>query len=76
MLKCNVCGHEFPATVEGHYIARDEGVTGILLGAHDEEKLHDAWDCPYCGAQYVAQERKRKYVAPTNGDEVERNARD
>lgn len=69
MLKCKVCGCEFEPTIERHYIARSEGMTGLLLTAHDEEKLYDAWDCPECGSQYIAQERKRVYSAPSNEKE-------
>lgn len=25
----------------------------------DEEKIYDAYDCPMCGSQVIAQERKR-----------------
>lgn len=69
MLKCNVCGHEFEPTVENHYIARNEGAYGIMLGSRDEEKLYDAWDCPECGSQYIAQERKRAYQEEGKDDE-------
>lgn len=71
-LKCNVCGHEFDATTERHYIARDPGVTGAFstLDSHDEENLYDAFDCPTCGSQYVAQGRKRKYILPKEDEEV------
>lgn len=62
MLICKICGHEFGAIVDRHYIARDPGVTGAFsaLGSHDENKLFDAFDCPKCGCQMIMQERKYK----------------
>lgn len=66
MLKCKVCGIEFPAIKERHYIARDNGKTGLssALGSNDEEKIYDSFDCPMCGCQVVAQDRKRTYEIP------------
>ena len=62
MIKCKVCGCEFPAIADKHYIARDDGKVGIAeLCTHDEERLYDAFDCPVCGCQAIVQERKRKY---------------
>ena len=42
MLKCKVCGTEFPAIKERHYIARDNGKTGLssAFGSNDEEKIY------------------------------------
>ena len=60
MLKCKVCGTEFPAIEERHYIARDNSLTGaVVVISKDEEKIYDAYDCPMCGSQVIAQERKR-----------------
>ena len=63
MLKCKICGTEFPAIKERHYIARDNGKTGLAAawGSTDEERLHDTFDCPMCGCQIIVQERKREY---------------
>lgn len=63
MLKCTICGYEFPATYREHYIARDIGKSGLIasFGAEPEERLYDAFDCPVCHSQIVAQERKRVY---------------
>lgn len=63
MLKCKVCGTEFPAIKERHYICRDGGKIGLLaaFGSNDEEKIYDSFDCPMCGCQVVAQDRKRIY---------------
>ena len=60
MLKCKICGTEFPAIEERHYIARDNSCTGaVVVFSKDEEKIYDAYDCPMCGSQIIAQERKR-----------------
>lgn len=60
MLKCKICGTEFPALEERHYIARDNGKTGSFATfLKDETKIYDAYDCPMCGSQVIAQERKR-----------------
>lgn len=63
MLKCKICGTEFPAVKERHYVARDNGKIGLssALGSKDEEKIYDSFDCPMCGCQVVAQDRKRTY---------------
>lgn len=66
MLKCKICGTEFPAVKDGHYITRDDGKTGLAsaFGSNSEEKLYDTFDCPMCGCQVVAQDRKRIYIPP------------
>ena len=62
MLKCKVCGTEFPAIEERHYIARDNSRTGaVAVFSKDEEKIYDSYDCPMCGSQVIAQERKRNF---------------
>lgn len=66
MLKCKICGTEFPAVKDRHYIGRDCGVQGGLsqsLNGKQEEKTFDCYDCPQCGSQVIAQERKRKINA-------------
>lgn len=63
MLKCKICGTEFPAVEERHYIARDNSRTGaVAVISKDEEKIYDAYDCPMCGSQIIAQERKRIFM--------------
>ena len=62
MLKCKICGTEFPAIKERYYIARDNNKTGaVVVFSKDEEKIYDAYDCPLCGSQIIAQERKRNF---------------
>lgn len=63
MLKCKICGNEFTPIKNDHYTTRDSGVNGGLsqsLNGKQEEKLYDYFDCPQCGCQVIAQERKRK----------------
>lgn len=61
MLKCKVCGKEFEANMDRHYISRDEVRTGALANlSNSEVKLYDSFDCPSCGCQVLAQERKRE----------------
>lgn len=69
-LKCKVCGCEFPISASEHYVARDNGKTGLVVAfqSTNEEKLYDAFDCMVCGCQVIAQERKRDYV-PCDMDE-------
>lgn len=64
MLECKVCGAKFNAIIERHYIARDNGKTGLVVsfGPTAEECLYDAFDCPMCGCQVIAKERKRDYI--------------
>lgn len=57
MLECKVCGTKFNAIIERHYLARDNGKTG------------DAFDCPMCGCQVIAKERKRDYISFVKEDE-------
>lgn len=59
MLECKVCGTKFNAIIERHYLARDNG----------KEGLYDAFDCPMCGCQVIAKERKREYIPFISTDE-------
>lgn len=60
-MKCNVCGFEFEPNQENHYIARNAGKYGFANLAGTEEELYDAFDCPACSCQIIAQERKRRH---------------
>ena len=63
VLVCNVCGASFKPLANRRYTARDNIVTGAAAAlAHREEALFDAFDCPVCGCQVIAQERKRSEV--------------
>lgn len=58
-IKCKICGAEFPALVERHYIARDLKKIGLVEAfSSDEPALFDAFDCINCGCQVIAQQRK------------------
>ena len=77
MLKCKICGTEFPAIKEKHYIAKDPGMTGAVIAVcNREEKIYDAYDCPMCGSQIIVQERKRNFEPDDNGkmEEEEKDA--
>ena len=65
MLECKICGTKFNAVIERHYLARDNGKTGLAVafGSTAEECLYDAFDCPMCGCQVIAKERKRDYIS-------------
>ena len=63
MLKCKICGSDFIPRIGEHYVAKDCGKTGIVTAlSSDEPKIYDTFDCPVCGCQIIAQERKRIYV--------------
>ncbi len=70
MLRCKICGCEFNAVKERHYISRDNGKVGLTaaFGSNPEDKLYDTFDCPDCGCQIVAQERKREYILREKSD--------
>lgn len=59
MLECEVCGCKFNAVSERHYIARDNARVGFSSISGTEEATYDAFDCPQCGCQIIAKERKR-----------------
>ncbi len=72
MLKCKICGCEFNAVKERHYISRDKGKTGLAtaFGSNPEYVLYDTFDCPDCGCQITVQERKREYDLRKDKDMV------
>ena len=63
-IKCKICDCEFVPEKKEHYIARTDGKTGVVavFQSNDETGLFDAFDCPQCGCQVIAQERKRAYI--------------
>lgn len=71
-IKCKVCDCEFIPHVKEHYIVRTVGKTGVVavFQSNDETGLFDAFDCPQCGCQVIAQERKRAYIV-NHVDDVE-----
>ena len=59
MIVCKVCGTEFFFFFYSHYVCRDIEVTGIqTINRKEEVKQYDAFDCPNCGCQVIAKERK------------------
>lgn len=52
-------------------VSRDNGKTGLAVAfsSTTEEGLYDAFDCPMCGCQVIAKERKREYIPFISTDE-------
>lgn len=63
MVQCKVCGTDFDLHIGNHYISRDKQKTGLTatISGQEEPILFDTFDCPNCGSQFVAQERKYIY---------------
>lgn len=63
MLECKICGKEFELTTDIHYVSRDNSKPSVILAVSgsSEDVIYDTFDCPHCGCQYVAQERKREF---------------
>lgn len=72
IVACAVCGAKLELNKQYHYIARDDGVKGVAAAftREPEETLYDAFDCPVCGCQYIAQERKRTLFDVVCSDEL------
>jgi len=59
---CEVCGGIYRPEKSQHYIARGKDTAGVFDKlTKGEVSIYDAYDCPHCGAQMIAQERKRIY---------------
>lgn len=41
----------------------------VAFGSTAEEGLYDTFDCPMCGCQVIAKERKRNYIPFISTDE-------
>ena len=62
MLKCKICGFDYSPMINEHYVSRDNGEFGLIsVIKKTEGNLYDTFDCPVCGCQIIAQERKRVY---------------
>jgi len=70
-MKCSICSHEFQPEKKQHYVSRDLTRTGMVtvIAATDEPALYDSFDCPVCGCQVIAQNRKRVYI-PVSDEEL------
>lgn len=60
-VECKSCGHVFELTEQRHYIAREKTEMFLIASNKMEPTLYDAFDCPICGCQYIANERKRVF---------------
>lgn len=71
IVACAVCGAKLELNKRYHYIALDDGATGLVTAftKEQEEPIYDAFDCPVCGCQYIAQERKRTLFDVVCSDE-------
>lgn len=63
------------AKADCHYISRDGGKVGVIatFQSNQEERIYDTFDCPECGCQCVAQERKRNFypfITAKNNEDV------
>jgi len=65
---CKVCGYVFELTKKRHYIAREKTELFLLPSNKMEPTLYDAFDCPNCGCQYIANERKRVFSKGDKND--------
>ena len=63
-LRCKICECEFIPEKKEHYVARTDGKTCAVSMFHsnDETGLFDVFDCPQCGCQVIAHERKRSFI--------------
>ena len=60
-VECKSCGNIFELTEQRHYIAREKTEMFLIASNKMEPTLYDAFDCPNCGCQYIANERKRVF---------------
>lgn len=67
-VECKICGHVFELTNKLHYIAREKTEIFLISSNKMEPTLYDAFDCPNCGCQYIANERKRVFERRDKND--------
>lgn len=67
-ITCKVCGNVFELTEGRHYIAREKTELCLIGSNKMETTLYDAFDCPNCGCQYIANERKRIFSKGDKND--------
>lgn len=69
-VECKSCEHVFELTEQRHYIAREKTEMFLIVSNKMEPTLYDAFDCPICGCQYIANERKRVFSKGDKNDTV------
>lgn len=60
---CEVCGYSFQPMIPRHYVALDPelgGLAAAISGKQSGFPLWDAFDCPFCGSQFLAQRRAKR----------------
>ena len=64
MLECSVCGMKFAPIAHWRYSVEEDKITGMFAGISSTERppLHDAFDCPRCGCQIIANSRMRRAI--------------
>ena len=78
MATCKICGRDFPLMAEVRYtsIDRTKGLSMFdsSLSLSNKDVFYDSFDCPHCGCQYIAQERKEPAsIIDDITDECEKN---
>lgn len=68
-MECNVCGNNFTPNKDIHYVARDVTGIGFSTMSGQEAELYDAFDCPACGCQIIANVRKRTFERTSDDQE-------
>ena len=64
MIECSVCGLKFAPIAHWRYSVEEDKNVGVLAGISSTvlPPLHDAFDCPRCGCQIIANSRMRRAI--------------
>lgn len=64
MLECSICGLKFAPIAHWRYSVEEDKNVGLFAGISNTERppLHDAFDCPRCGCQIIANSRMRRAI--------------
>ena len=62
--ECKVCGSSIVPNKNNRYTVKDRlctgGISNAITGSYTEPEEYDAFDCPICGCQLVAQKRLKR----------------